>query len=94
MKMYRKAFAQIIGVLQKYETVVIVYSYPELKQNAIDVLTQNGIPLTNIRFEKISNDNAWMRDNGPVYAVGCGVHCVTSDEPAADSHIKGGQQAE
>jgi len=71
-KMYREEFAELIGVLQKYESVVIVYSYPDLKQNAIHVLTRKGIPLTNIHFEEISNDNAWMRDNGPVYAVGCG----------------------
>jgi len=70
-KMYREEFAEIIRVLQKYEPVVIVYSYTELKQNAIQVLSQKGIPLTNIRFEKLPNDNAWMRDNGPVYAVGC-----------------------
>jgi agmatine deiminase len=75
-KMYREEFAELIGVLQKYEPIVIVYSYPELKQNAIDVLTQKGISLTNIRFEKISNDNAWMRDNGPVYAVGCGAQRI------------------
>jgi agmatine deiminase len=74
--MYREEFAVLIGVLQKYEPIVIVYSYPELKQNAIDVLTQKGISLTNIRFEKISNDNAWMRDNGPVYAVGCGAQWI------------------
>ncbi len=75
-KAYRQEFAAIIGALQEYEPVVIVYGYRELKQNAIDVLTRKGIPLTNIRFEKISNDNAWMRDNGPVYAVGCGVRWI------------------
>jgi len=75
-KMYRDEFAELIGVLQKYEPIVIVYSYPDLKQNAIDVLTQKGIPLSNIRFEKIPNDNAWMRDNGPVYAVGCGTQWI------------------
>ena len=75
-KMYRQEFAEIIGVLQKYEPIVIVYSYPDLKQNAIEILTRKGIPLTNIRFEKISNDNAWMRDNGPVYAVGCGAQWI------------------
>ena len=71
-KMYRNEFAEIIGVLQKYEPVVIVYSTPVLKKNAIDVLINKNIPLTNIRFENIGNDNAWMRDNGPIYVVGCG----------------------
>jgi len=75
-RMYREEFAELIGVLQKYEPIVIIYSYPDLKKNAIDVLTQKGIPLTNIRFEKISNDNAWMRDNGPVYVVGCGTQWI------------------
>jgi len=75
-KMYRNEFAEIIGVLQKYEPVVVVYSTPDLKKNATDILTQKNIPLTNIRFENIENDNAWMRDNGPTYAVGCGARWI------------------
>ncbi len=70
--MYREEFAEIIKVLQGYEPVVIGYRNSKLKENALKVLHEHGVPLKNIRFEQILNDNAWMRDNGPVYAVGCG----------------------
>ncbi len=70
--MYREEFAKIIKVLQAYEPVVIGYRNYEVKNNALKVLQKHGVPLKNIRFEQILNDNAWMRDNGPVYAVGCG----------------------
>jgi len=70
--MYREEFARIIKVLQGYETVVIGYRNSGLKKNALRVLQEHEVPLGNIRFEQILNDNAWMRDNGPVYAAGCG----------------------
>ncbi len=70
--MYREEFAKIIKVLQNYEPVVIGCRNAGLKKNALKVLQEHEVPLSNIRFEQILNDNAWMRDNGPVYAVGCG----------------------
>jgi len=69
--MYRAEFARIIKVIQAYEPVVIGYRDIRLKQNAISVLQAHKVPLKNIEFKKIANDNAWMRDNGPVYTVGC-----------------------
>ncbi len=70
--MYREEFAKIIKVLQDYEPVVIVCQNARVKKNALKVLEEYEVPLRNIRFEQMLNDNAWMRDNGPVYAVGCG----------------------
>ena len=69
--MYRDEFAEIIKVIQAYEPVVIGYHNSKLRQNALEVLEDHEVPLENIRFEQIANDNAWLRDNGPVYAVGC-----------------------
>jgi len=74
--MYRNEFAEIIKVLQAYEPVIIGYQNTKLKENALKVLQEHNVPLENVRFEQISNDNAWMRDNGPVYAVGCGSQWV------------------
>ncbi len=70
--MYREEFAQIIKILQAYEPVIIGYKSSGLKNNALRVLQQHNVPLENISFEQISNDNAWMRDNGPIYVEGCG----------------------
>jgi len=70
--MYREEFAKIIKVLQDYEPVIIGCRNSRLKENALKVLQENEVPLNNIRFKQILNDNAWMRDNGPIYAVGCG----------------------
>lgn len=74
--MYRKEFAGIIKIIQAYEHVVIGYHDSRLRKNAMKVLQEHKVPMQNISFEKVPNDNAWMRDNGPVYAVGCGMQWV------------------
>jgi len=63
----RTAFADIINVIQAYEPVHLLTSTPAEKAEAQLFLAQNGVPENNITWHIIPVDNAWMRDNGPIY---------------------------
>jgi len=63
----RSAFANIIDVIQDYEPVHLLTSSQAEKLEAQQFLSQYGIPDNNITWHITSIDNAWMRDNGPIY---------------------------
>ncbi len=66
----RPGFADIIDIIQDYEPVhLLTGSQPE-KTAAEQFLSSKGVPSTNITWHIIPVDNAWMRDNGPVYVTG------------------------
>ena len=65
----RPAFADIIDVIQAYEPVhLLTRSAPE-KAQAKRYLSRQGVSDTNIIWHIVPLDNAWMRDNGPVYVT-------------------------
>ena len=64
---YRPAFAQIIDKLEKYEPVNLVCDSADARTLAQNYLTNAGVSLDNITFHVMPLDNAWMRDNGPVW---------------------------
>lgn len=66
---YKKNFADIINVLQAYEPVHIIVAGDSAKTSAKNYLSAQGVPLVNISWHIAQYDNAWMRDNGPVYAA-------------------------
>jgi agmatine deiminase len=70
-KMYELAYAQITNVIVQYETVHILYDSPKIRGEAETAITNaGGNPgHLNIVWHAIGNENAWMRDNGPVYVV-------------------------
>jgi agmatine deiminase len=65
----RGAFADIIDVVQDYEPVHLLTPSQSDEDQARQFLTQRGVPDTNITWHQILIDNAWMRDNGPVYVT-------------------------
>jgi len=63
----RPAFANIIGSVQRHENVHILTSTLKEQQAAAAFLAKRGLPEKNITWHQIPVDNAWMRDNGPIY---------------------------
>jgi agmatine deiminase len=70
-KTYEPAFAQIANVIVQYEKLHILYDKNAIKNQARNaIINAGGNPdHTNIIWHAIPNENAWMRDNGPVYVV-------------------------
>jgi agmatine deiminase len=72
-KTYEPAYAQITTVISQdeNETVHILYDKKNVENQArIAITTAGGDPDdTDIIWHHIANENAWMRDNGPVYVV-------------------------
>ena len=70
-KTYEPAFAEIANVIVQYETLHILYDTNRVRDGARDAITSAGgnPDHANIVWHSISNENAWMRDNGPVYVV-------------------------
>lgn len=65
----RPAFANIIAVVQGYEPVHLLVRNERGQQDAREFLSQQGIAENNITWHVIPIDNAWLRDNGPVYVT-------------------------
>jgi agmatine deiminase len=70
-KTYEPAYAQITNVIVQYETVHILYDSNRIRDQARAAITDAGgnPDHPNIVWHSIANENAWMRDNGPVYVV-------------------------
>ncbi len=73
---YRSNFADIIDAIEDYETVRLIVKNSAQQTNAEDYLTDAGVPLGNIEFFVQEVDNAWMRDNGPVWVEHAGQQWV------------------
>lgn len=65
----RPAFADIIKVIQRYEPVHLLTSSTTEQVEAQRFLSEQGVPDTHITWHIIPVDNAWMRDNGPIYVT-------------------------
>ncbi len=65
----RQAFADIIDVIQAYEPVHIIAGSRSEKNQAQKFLGKRKVPLTNITWHVRNKNNAWLRDNGPVYVT-------------------------
>ena len=65
----RAAFADIIDVVQDHEPMHVLTPSQTDETQAQQFLAQRGVPDTNITWHRFLVDNAWMRDNGPVYVT-------------------------
>ena len=65
----RPAFADIVNVVQGYEPVHLLTSTELEKAEAEQFLSERGVPNRNLTWHIIPVDNAWLRDNGPVYVT-------------------------
>jgi len=70
-KVYEPSFAKMTIVIIQYEKLHILYDTDSIKEDArIAIIQAGGDPEhSNITWHAIGNDNAWMRDNGPVYVI-------------------------
>lgn len=70
-KTYEPAYAEISKVIAQYQKLHILYDSNAIRNQARTAITDAGgdPDHPNIVWHSIPNENAWMRDNGPVYVV-------------------------
>lgn len=70
-KMFEPALAEVAGIISRYQKVKIVYDSDVVKTQATEAISAIGANPEDpdIEWLQMPNDNAWMRDNGPVYLV-------------------------
>ena len=68
---HETAFARMTNVIVRYETLHILHASARIMADARAAIAREGgdPDHPNIVWHAIANDNAWMRDNGPVYVV-------------------------
>ena len=68
-KTYEPAFAEFSAIISRYQKLHIVVHSDQIAKQAKVALQNAEEPLNNenIYWHTIPNDNAWMRDNGPIY---------------------------
>jgi agmatine deiminase len=68
---YVTAYAKITNVVAQYQPIRILHHNNAIKTQARNAIAAAGgdPDHPNISYHRIANDNAWMRDNGPVYVV-------------------------
>ena len=68
-KTYEEAFAAFSCIIIQYEKLHVLYQSPQVLHQARAALLSAGCNPDNdsITWHDIPNDNAWMRDNGPVF---------------------------
>ena len=68
---HETAFARMANVIARYETLHILHASPKIMADARRAIAREGGDPDHpgIVWHAIANDNAWMRDNGPVYVI-------------------------
>ena len=70
-KTYEPAYAEISNVIVQYQKLHILYDTNAIRNQARNAISAAGgdPDHSNITWHSIPNENAWMRDNGPVYVI-------------------------
>ena len=63
----RDDMAQLIAVIADFEPVVLNVSSDALEADAERRLRARGAAMANIRLQRLPLDDAWFRDNGPIF---------------------------
>ena len=73
-KDYELAYAKISNIVVQYQPLHILHNTNSIRNQARNAITAAGgdPDHPNITWHAIPNQNAWMRDNGPVYVVEAG----------------------
>jgi len=73
-KDYEPAYAKISNIVVQYQPLHILHNTNSIRNQARNAITAAGgdPDHPNITWHAIPNQNAWMRDNGPVYVVEAG----------------------
>ncbi len=65
----RDEFAAMVDVLTRYEPVIVNVADEEAEHDAGRRLRDAGADLTQVRYHRVPLDDAWFRDNGPIFVV-------------------------
>jgi agmatine deiminase len=65
----RPVFARIVDVVQDYEPVQLLVGSAAEQEQARQFLAGQGVSETNVSWHVVPIDNAWLRDNGPIYVT-------------------------
>ncbi len=65
----RAEFAELVATLARFEPVYLNVRDEDTERDARARLADSDAPLTNITFHRISLDDVWFRDNGPLFVV-------------------------
>ncbi|MFT7674943.1 MAG: agmatine deiminase, partial [Gammaproteobacteria bacterium] len=70
-KVYEPAFAEMAKIISEYEKLHILCHSKSICSEARTAIKSMGgkFDHRNLIWHQIPNDNAWMRDNGPIYIV-------------------------
>ena len=70
-KDYEITFANIADIVSRYEKLHILYHSDQIYSDAQKALrvVKADPQNKNIHWHEVPNDNAWMRDNGPIYVL-------------------------
>jgi agmatine deiminase len=70
-KTYEPAYAEITKVVVRYQPLKIIHGSNEIKNQARAAITAAGgdPDHPSITYHLVPSENAWMRDNGPVYVI-------------------------
>ena len=70
-KEYESTFAKISAIISRYEKLHILYNSEKIYLEARKAINNIGADPqnNNIKWHAVPNDNAWMRDNGPIYVL-------------------------
>ena len=73
-KSLEEGFAKMSAVIIQYQKLHVLCASEKIKLEAKKALAELGAnpDHSNLIWHIVSNDNAWMRDNGPVYVVSDG----------------------
>ncbi|MDE0309115.1 MAG: agmatine deiminase family protein [Acidiferrobacterales bacterium] len=73
-KVFEDSFAEMTAVITKYQKLHILCDSQTIKKQAQAAISDVGVDPdhANIVWHIVSNDSAWMRDNGPVYVIADG----------------------
>jgi agmatine deiminase len=68
---YVPAYAQISNVVVQYQPLHILYDTVAIRNQARNAISSAGgdPDHPNLFWHRVANENAWMRDNGPVFVV-------------------------
>ena len=70
-KEYEPTFAKISAIISRYEKLHILYNSEKIYLDARKAINNIGADPqnNNIQWHTMPNDNAWMRDNGPIFVL-------------------------
>jgi len=65
----RAEFATMVALLSRFEDVVINVADDEAEADARERLRRADADVANVRYHRVPLDDAWFRDNGPIFLV-------------------------